>query len=163
MENRKINILGTEYRIETHKVSEDSYLEENKLAGYCGEDSKLIVIADMSEEKYFPDMGEYERESYRRKTMRHEIMHAFLNESGLSDSSNQYGGAWAKNEEMVDWFAIQSPKIFKVYSELGLLEGCSASKTTMTAEATIIITACGNVSEVMEVLNGCTLEGKKGE
>ena len=49
MENRKINILGTEYRIETHKVSEDSYLEKNKLAGYCGEDSKLIVIADMSE------------------------------------------------------------------------------------------------------------------
>ena len=48
MENRKINILGTEYRIETHKVSEDSYLEKNKLAGYCGEDSKLIVIADMS-------------------------------------------------------------------------------------------------------------------
>ena len=49
-------------------------------------------------------------------------MHAFLNESGLSDSSNQYGGAWAKNEEMVDWFAIQSPKIFKVYSELGLVD-----------------------------------------
>lgn len=122
MENRKINILGTEYRIEIHKVSEDSYLEENKLAGYCGEDSKLIVIADMSEEKYFPDMGEYERESYRRKTMRHEIMHAFLNESGLSNSSNQYGGAWAKNEEMVDWFAIQSPKIFKVYLKLGLID-----------------------------------------
>ena len=163
MKNRKINILGTEYRIETHKVSEDSYLEKNKLAGYCGEESKLIVIADMSEEKYFSGMDEKEKEVYRKRTLRHEIMHAFLNESGLSDSSNQYGGAWAKNEEMVDWFAIQSPKIFKVYSELGLLEGCSASKTTMTAEATTIITACGNISEVMEVLNGCTLEGKKGE
>lgn len=163
MKNRKFNILGTEYRIETHKVSEDSYLEKNKLAGYCGEESKLIVIADMSEEKYFSGMDEKEKEVYRKRTLRHEIMHAFLNESGLSDSSNQYGGAWAKNEEMVDWFAIQSPKIFKVYSELGLLEGCSASKTTMTAEATTIITACGNVSEVMEVLNGCTLEGKKGE
>lgn len=45
-----------------------------------------------------------------------------MNESGLSDSSNQYGGAWAKNEEMVDWFAIQSPKIFKVYSELGIID-----------------------------------------
>lgn len=163
MENKKINILGTEYTIETHKVSEDSYLEKNKLAGYCGEESKLIVIADMSEEKYFSGMDEKEQEVYRKRTLRHEIMHAFLNESGLSDSSNQYSGAWAKNEEMVDWFAIQSPKIFKVYSELGLLEGCSASKTMMTAEATTIITACGNVSEVMEVLNGCTLEGKKGE
>lgn len=122
MENRKINILGTEYRIETHKVSEDSYLEDNKLSGYCGEEEKLIVVADMSEEKYFTGMDKKAQETYRKKTLRHEIMHAFLNESGLSDSSNQYGGAWAKNEEMVDWFAIQSPKIFKVYSELGIID-----------------------------------------
>ena len=121
MENRKINILGTEYRIETHKVSEDNYLEKNKLAGYCGEDEKLIVVADVSEEKYFTDMDEKTQEAYRKRVLRHEIMHAFLNESGLSDSSNRLDGAWAKNEEMVDWFAIQSPKIFKVYSELDIL------------------------------------------
>lgn len=122
MENREINILGTEYQIETHKVSEDSYLEDNKLSGYCGEEEKLIVVADMSEEKYFPNMNEREQETYRKRVLRHEIMHAFLNESGLSDSSNRFDGAWAKNEEMVDWFAIQSPKIFKVYSELGLVD-----------------------------------------
>ena len=122
MENMKINILGMEYRIETHKVSEDSYLEENELAGYCGEEEKLIVVADMSEEKYFTGMDEKVQEAYWKKTLRHEIMHAFFNESGLSDSSNRYGGAWAKNEEMVDWFAIQSPKIFKVYLELGIID-----------------------------------------
>lgn len=122
MKNTKINVLGMEYRIETHKVSEDSYLEENKLAGYCGEEDKLIVVADMSEEKYFTGMDEKTQEAYWKKTLRHEIMHAFFNESGLSDSSNQYGGAWAKNEEMVDWFAIQSPKIFKVYLELGIID-----------------------------------------
>lgn len=121
MKNMKVNILGTEYSIKTHKVSDDSYLEKNKLAGYCGEGSKLIVIADMTEEKYFSDMDEKEQEAYRKRTLRHEIMHAFLNESGLSDSSNQYGGAWAKNEEMVDWFAIQSPKIFAVYQSLDIL------------------------------------------
>lgn len=121
MKNMKVNILGAEYSIETHKVSDDSYLEKNKLAGYCGEESKLIVIADMTEEKYFSDMDEKEQEAYRKRTLRHEIMHAFLNESGLSDSSNQYGGAWAKTEEMVDWFAIQSPKIFAVYQSLDIL------------------------------------------
>lgn len=121
MKNMKVIILGTEYSIKTHKVSDDSYLEKNKLAGYCGEESKLIVIADMTEEKYFSDMDEKEQEAYRKRTLRHEIMHAFLNESGLSDSSNQYGGAWAKNEEMVDWFAIQSPKIFAVYQSLDIL------------------------------------------
>ena len=121
MENRKINILGTEYRIETRKVSEDRFLEDNKLAGYCGEEEKLIVVADMSEDKYFTGMDEKAQEAYWKKTLRHEIMHAFLNESGLSDSSNRLDGAWAKNEEMIDWFAIQSPKIFKVYSELDIL------------------------------------------
>lgn len=123
MESRKVNILGTEYRIEIHKVSEDSFMEEKCLAGYCEEENKLIVVADMSEEKYFAGMDEKAQETYRKKTLRHEIMHAFLNESGLSDSSNRFDGAWAKNEEMVDWFAIQSPKIFKVFVELGILDG----------------------------------------
>ena len=117
----KIDILGTEYRIETHKVSEDSYMEEKGLAGYCEEENKLIVVADMSEEKYFVGMDEKAQEIYRKKTLRHEIMHAFLNESGLSDSSNRFDGAWAKNEEMVDWLAIQAPKIFSTFNKMNIL------------------------------------------
>nr|DAZ25767.1 MAG TPA: hypothetical protein [Caudoviricetes sp.] len=117
----KIDILGTEYRIEIHKVSEDSYMEEKGLAGYCEEENKLIVVADMSEEKYFVGMDEKAQEIYRKKTLRHEIMHAFLNESGLSDSSNRFDGAWAKNEEMVDWLAIQAPKIFSTFNKMNIL------------------------------------------
>lgn len=117
----KISVLGTEYRIETHKVSEDEWLEKKHLAGYCGEESKLIVVADMSEKEYFDGMDEKEQEIYRKKTLRHEIIHAFLNESGLSDSASVPGGAWAKHEEMIDWFAIQSPKIFAVFMALEIL------------------------------------------
>lgn len=117
----KIDILGTEYRIEIHKVSEDSFMEEKSLAGYCEEENKLIVVADMSEEKYFAGMDEKAQETYRKKTLRHEIMHAFLNESGLYDSSNRFDGAWAKNEEMVDWFAIQTPKIFSTFKKMNIL------------------------------------------
>lgn len=117
----KIDILGAEYRIEIHKVSEDSYMEKKGLAGYCEEENKLIVVADMSEEKYFAGMDEKAQETYRKKTLRHEIMHAFLNESGLSDSSNRFDGAWAKNEEMVDWLAIQSPKIFSTFKKMNIL------------------------------------------
>lgn len=117
----KIDILGTEYRIETHKVSEDSFMEKKGLAGYCGEEDKLIVVADMSEEKYFVGMDEKAQETYRKKTLRHEIIHAFLNESGLSDSSNRFDGAWAKNEEMVDWFSIQAPKIFSAFKKMNIL------------------------------------------
>lgn len=117
----KIDILGTEYRIEIHKVSEDSYMKEKGLAGYCEEENKLIVVADMSEEKYFVGMDEKAQETYRKKTLRHEIIHAFLNESGLSDSSNRFDGAWAKNEEMVDWLAIQAPKIFSTFKKMNIL------------------------------------------
>ena len=41
-------------------------------------------------------------------------------ESGLDSNSNS-ADSWATNEEMVDWFAIQSPKIFKVFNELKLM------------------------------------------
>lgn len=118
---KTVNILGTEYRIETHKISEDDYMKENRLAGYCGEESKLIVVADVSEKQYFTGMDEHELESYRKKTLRHEIIHAFFDESGLSDSSNCYDGAWAKNEEMIDWIAIQFPKILEAYKQAGCI------------------------------------------
>ena len=116
----KVNVLGTEYTITTHKVSEDAYMQEHKLAGYCEEENKLIVIADMSEKEYF-EMDEKAQELYRKKTLRHELTHAFLNESGLSDCASVPGGAWAKHEEMVDWIAIQFPKMQKAFEEAGCL------------------------------------------
>ncbi len=157
MENKKINILGTEYRIEFRKEDEDTILKDCN--GYCDVTVKLIVVlAEPNKECDYEDFS-----FIQKKTLRHEIVHAFLTESGLFNNTYNVDAGWAKNEEMVDWFAIQSPKIFKVYSELGLLEGCSASKTTMTAEGATMITACGNVSDVVEVLNGCIVEGKKSE
>lgn len=45
-----------------------------------------------------------------RKNKRHEIIHAFLFESGLAENSE-----WAQNEEMVDFFAIQFPKLMEAF------------------------------------------------
>lgn len=115
-----VMILGTEYTIETHKVSEDKFMEDNQFAGYCAEETKRIVVADMSEEKYFC-LDKNEQEIYRKRVLRHEIIHAFLNESGLSDDASKTDGAWSKHEEMVDWIAIQFPKIAAVYKELGIM------------------------------------------
>ena len=119
---KSVNVLGTEYKIEQHKISEDEVMKKNSYAGYCADIAKLIVYADTTEDEYFPDMDEAERKLYSIRTMRHEIIHAFLNESGLGDSANASPGAWSKNEEMVDWFAIQSPKIFKAFEEVGCFE-----------------------------------------
>jgi hypothetical protein len=54
-------------------------------------------------------------EAYKKKVIRHEVIHAFFFESGLGDSS--YG----KNEELVDWIAMQFPKIAEVFEELGVM------------------------------------------
>ena len=47
-------------------------------------------------------------------------MHAFLYESGLDGQSCNVD-CWAKNEEMIDWFALQSKKIFKAFKKVGAL------------------------------------------
>jgi hypothetical protein len=41
-----------------------------------------------------------------------------LNESGLDACACDYFGAWSKNEEMVDFFAIQFPKILKTFEKV---------------------------------------------
>lgn len=121
MSKKTINILGTEYVIETRKISEDKILKDNQYGGYCCDDEPLIVIADTNDKEYFEDYNEKEKQLFISKTLRHEITHAFFNESGLQSSSNTFDKAWARNEEMIDWFAIQSPKIFKVFEELDIL------------------------------------------
>ena len=114
-------ILGTLYTIETRKISEDPILKEGPRYGCCLEMSKRILIADTSEQEYFSLYTEQEQKAFWKQTARHEIIHAFLNESGLSIGASAPDFSWAKNEEMVDWLAIQSPKIFQVFQDLDLL------------------------------------------
>ena len=121
MKDCTVNILGTEYTIETRKISEDKILKDNNYGGYCCDDETLIVIADTNEKEYFEDYSEKEKIFFRKKVLRHEIVHAFFNESGLQSSSNIYDKAWARNEEMVDWIAIQFPKMLKIFQELDIL------------------------------------------
>lgn len=93
-----VDILGTQYRVFLHDGS-DPKLEEAD--GYCDSTSKKIVIR-----------GEIPKtvntvsnlSVYQQKVLRHEIIHAFLYESGLDNNS------WA-DEEVVDWFALQFEKI----------------------------------------------------
>jgi predicted SprT family Zn-dependent metalloprotease len=58
----------------------------------------------------------------QKEVMRHEIVHAFLYESGLGYSTHIPNCAWAVNEEMVDWIAIQTPKMAKVFKQAGCSE-----------------------------------------
>lgn len=117
---KTINVLGTEYSIEIRKMQDDELLKKNNWAGYCSAMSRLIVIADFDDTTEFSFATEAAKDVYTKRTIRHEITHAFLNESGLMDNA-MYEGSWATNEEMVDWIALQLPKICKVCEEVGAL------------------------------------------
>lgn len=112
----KINILGTKYRIVVATEDEDPKFKE--CDGYMDPTVKEIVVG-----KFEPDsdpMGVKDLESYTKQVMRHEIIHAFLYESGLWDNSGDVK-TWAKSEEITDWIAIQAPKLFKAFKEAGAI------------------------------------------
>ena len=114
---QKVNILGTEYTICFGKESDFPNLKDND--GYTDTSSKEIIIDDMSVHE--GDVSAKRNiDAYKNQVLRHEIIHAFLAESGL-DGNGHASDHWEFNEEMVDWFAIQSPKIYKVFAELDLL------------------------------------------
>lgn len=106
-----VNILGTIYTVERLSVERESRL--NDADGFTDWTTKRIVAREESDlyEGTLENMSEYVK-----KVIRHEIVHAFFLESGLHECS---GGsdAWASNEAMVDWFARQGPKIYKVWQE----------------------------------------------
>ena len=100
-----VNVLGTEYTIKESNEVADATLKD--CDGYCDTSVKAIVIDTF---QHSPDSLE-DLEVYRKKVTRHELIHAFLYESGLSCNS------WAKDEEVVDWIALQFPKLLKAFEQ----------------------------------------------
>jgi hypothetical protein len=117
MQDFKVNILGSEWNVKFG--SEKEYPNLTNVDGYTDLSTREIVVDDMEASQ--GQIGvKADLKSYQKQVVRHEIIHAFLLESGLDSNSNS-ADSWAMNEEMVDWFAIQSPKIFKVFNELKLM------------------------------------------
>lgn len=113
---RVYNVLGTSYTIYPVEHDYSPYFEKNEALAFVDYSSASVYI----DKSAFP-MEESDNPDFHLKaTIRHELLHAFMYESGLDVCSNDVTG-WARNEEMIDWFAIQSPKIFKIYSEGDLL------------------------------------------
>ena len=106
-----VNVLGTEYKIILTTEKEDPRLKE--LNGCCDQSTKEILI-----EKDIPEDDHSLRdfESFRRRVIRHELVHAFLYESGLHEQCY-----WATNEEIIDWIAIQLPKMLNAISKVNCL------------------------------------------
>ena len=117
MQDFKVNILGSEWSVKFG--NEKEYPNLTNVDGYTDLSTREIVVDDMRALQ--GQIGaKADLESYQKQVVRHEIIHAFLLESGLDSNSNS-ADSWAVNEEMVDWFAIQSPKIFKLFNKLELM------------------------------------------
>lgn len=108
----KLNILGAEWNVEYRNVDVDPLLKEND--GYTDLSVKLIVIANKKEDCEIQNF-----KCMQKENLRHEIIHAFLFESGLGFNfeHSEYG----HEETMIDWIAIQFPKILGVFKEADCL------------------------------------------
>ena len=104
----KVNVLGTVYKIK--------YIPS--LDGRGGETDFYTKEIRISEQEDVP--AEFKTDNVKemqRHVLRHELIHAFLFESGMDQSSAAHE-AWAVNEEMIDWMAIQMPKIMAAYDSI---------------------------------------------
>lgn len=108
MNTKTVNILGTDYSVIFANEREEPRL--CNMDGFCDDSAKEIYVDDMGKAAKSPD-SKKDLKAYRNKVMRHELTHAMLSESGLQSES-----AWAMNEEIVDWIAIQGPKLMEVWS-----------------------------------------------
>lgn len=110
---RKVSILGTYYTIK-FDVPECELPEGSD--GCMDQSTKEIKIAHFE-----PSRDSLQNlEEYRKKVLRHEILHAFLYESGMWNNSGSCE-AWGQDETITDWIAIQFPKIMKTFEEAGAL------------------------------------------
>ena len=107
---KTINILGMKWTVEISNPVKDAFLDN--CDGYCDKTSRRIVVTEEDKSNELDDFR-----SYQRKVLRHEIVHAFLFESGLHENWTHANG---HDETYVDWIAAQWPKIAAVFCELGI-------------------------------------------
>lgn len=96
-----VNVLGVDYDIQVKSVEEDENLIG--LSGYEDNSDKRIVIKDTLMKRSEGDMNDLS--VYANRIVRHELIHAFMDESGVN------GTKWCHDESLVDWIAVQMPKM----------------------------------------------------
>lgn len=117
--NRKpdyvVDVLGTEYSIYMNVLpSEDEELEQ--CDGYHDKTSKRIVVVGKT-----PDSNLSDFSVYSKMVLRHEIVHAFLHESGIDGHCTWDVEGQEHPEMMCSWLGIQMPKIVKALQEVDAL------------------------------------------
>lgn len=100
-----VDILGTEYTV----TRNTSAIEDMGADGICQPYDKKIIYRELKDFLGKDDSLTAKRVR-RDQVIRHEVIHAFFAESGLTEYVN--------DEVLVDWIAKQMPKIDKVVSKI---------------------------------------------
>ena len=108
-----VNVLGTEYKI---KISNKDDPKMEGADGYYEGVAKEIYLDETMFTTKDPLIIRGFQTKYWKKVLRHELIHAFIYESGLDSCCE-----WARNEEMVDWIAFIGPKIYAAWAEADAL------------------------------------------
>lgn len=104
---KEIVVLGQVYEVSYKK--EVKYCQEYNCSGYTDGVRKRIKVQDS---------GNKENDL---RVLRHEVIHAFAFESGFFGSQHVRPMDETHDEQIVDWMAIQAPKILAVWKELGCI------------------------------------------
>lgn len=102
-----MKVLGVDY-----ELIHDEDLIKNGLDGECQSYSKKIRIR--LKEQMLGDLdSDADKEKRYNEVKRHELVHAFFDECGLDE--------WSNDERLVQWIASQFPKLFELFNEQGCL------------------------------------------
>jgi len=102
-----VSILGQNYKVLV--LTEDHYpkLKSANASGLAELYSKQLIL---NKDNMAEDAETYDNlQGYSEKVLRHEVVHAYFHESGLT--------GYCQDEVLVDWLAVQLPKIVKSVSE----------------------------------------------
>lgn len=94
-------------------ANEEEYPKLKNCDGYTDFSIKRIVVADFERDESSVEDLEW----YKKKVLRHELVHAFIHESGLAENCS-----WARDEVLTDWVAMQFEKMLGVFIELNCID-----------------------------------------
>lgn len=104
-----MNILGTEYKL----IIDTDYCEDAGADGITERYEKKIYMRSV-QDMLDKDSSIQAKQRRYDETLRHEIVHAFLFESGL----DKYGC----DETVVQWMAAKMPQVTQIFKETGCAE-----------------------------------------
>lgn len=109
-----VDILGTPYEVIKQELPEVDKVLADKW-GYTDWTERKIVL-----DCRLDDVELRDKHAMINKVLRHEIVHAFFLESGLRECSGSTD-CWGEDETIVDWIAIQGPKIYEAWRTVGAI------------------------------------------